>query len=126
MNSLETCLDLGDRKIRKHCDIKRHKLVAMAFSKSGKLIATATNRRGEGSISDFSIHAEEFLVRKLRRISARERYGKIRIIVARLSKRGWAMARPCRGCQKILAGYGIEDIWYTEQFSPWVWNLRKL
>jgi len=110
-------LDIGKNKIRKDCSIKRHKLVAMAFSKSGYLICTETNRKGSGNVSDFSIHAEEFLVRKLRKLSARERYGKIRVVVARMAKSGWAMARPCGGCQKILSDYGITDIWYTQRIG---------
>jgi cytidine deaminase len=110
-------LAIGQRKISKDCTIKRHKLVAMAFSKSGHLICTETNRKGRGALSDFSIHAEEFLVRKLRRLSARERFGKIRVVVARLSRTGWAMARPCAGCQKMLTDYGITDIWYTQRIG---------
>lgn len=112
MNSL---LELGSRKIRKDCDIRRHKLVAIALSKSGHIIASATNRKHSGNVSDYSFHAEEFLVRKLRKLSARERYGSIRILVARLSKSGWALAKPCNGCQRILKGYGITDVWFTDR-----------
>lgn len=112
MNSL---LDLGSKKIAKDCDIRRHKLVAIAMSKSGHIIASATNRKHQGNISDYSYHAEEFLVRKLRRLSARERFGHIRVLVARLSRSGWALAKPCSGCKRILNNYGINDVWYTDR-----------
>ena len=114
---MQNLLKLGRQKIVKDCDVKRHRLVAIAFSRSGCVIATATNRKGEGYISDYSFHAEEFLVRKLRKIKARERYGAIRVLVARLSKTGWASAAPCPGCRKILADYGIKDIWFTDRLT---------
>jgi len=85
------------------------------MSKSGKIIASATNRLAEGRISDFSFHAEEFLVKKLRKLSARERYGPIRVLVARLARSGWALAKPCIGCKNILNAYGIDDVWYTDR-----------
>lgn len=112
MNSL---LEIGSRKIRKDCDVRRHKLVAFAMSKSGCVIATATNRKHSGNVSDYSFHAEEFLVRKLRKLAARERFGPIRVLVARLSKSGWALAKPCNGCRRLLNGYGITDIWFTDR-----------
>lgn len=110
-------LALGSRKISKDCDIRRHKLVAIAMSKSGHIIASATNRKASGRVSDFSFHAEEFLVRKLRKLSARERYGPIRVFVARLARSGWALAKPCDKCHSILTSYGIDDIWYTDKLN---------
>jgi len=106
---------LGKAKILKDCDIKRHRLVAIAFTRSGRIIAIDTNRRGSGAISDFSFHAEEFLIRRLHKIKARERFGDISILVARWGRGpGWTLARPCEGCQALMARYGIKTVEYTD------------
>ncbi len=113
MTILERCKE----KINKDCDVKRHRHCAMAFSKSGKLIACSTNRIYEGGhISAWSFHAEEMLLRKLRKIHAKERFGFIRILVVRMPKaQEWGMSKPCHGCQRIMERYGIDEISYTSE-----------
>lgn len=108
-------IELGRRKILKDCDIKRHRIVAIAFTPNGRVICLETNRAGSGDISDFSWHAEEFLIKKLLRIKARERFGKIHVLVARLGRRdGWTMARPCDGCGRKLLRY-VDRIYYVDE-----------
>ncbi len=111
-----TALDFCKEKIEKDCDVKRHKHAALAFSKSGYLIAAAVNKRAAGHVSDYSFHAEEYLIRKLRKISARERFGYIRILVVRMPKgQEWGMSKLCKGCQRLIKAYGIEDVSYTSE-----------
>lgn len=117
--------EFAKKKINKDCDVKRHRLCALAFNKNGCLIASATNRIHEdGYISEFSLHAEENLLRKLRKINASMRSsGYINVLVVRLAKgKGWTMARPCRGCEKLMRDYGITEISYTDEKG----NIRQL
>ena len=108
-------LELARRKIANHCDIKRHRIAALAFTPSGRVLAVETNRVGSGDISDFSWHAEEFLIRKLIRLKAKERFGKIYVLVGRLGRRdGWTMAKPCDGCSKKLARY-VDRVYYVDE-----------
>jgi hypothetical protein len=110
-----TILELCRAKINRSCDVKRHKHCAMAFSKSGKLIASATNRiSDDGYVSDWSLHAEEMLVKKLRKLHAKERFGFIRILVVRMPKgQEWGMSKPCDGCQRLIEAYGVNEVSYT-------------
>ncbi len=112
-----TILDLCREKINRSCDVKRHRHCAMAFSKSGKLIACATNRIFDhGHVSDWSLHAEEMLIKKLRKIHAKERFGYIRILVVRMPKaQEWGMSKPCDGCQRMIKAYGINEVTYTSE-----------
>lgn len=112
MKILEHCQD----KIEKTCTVKRHRLCAVAFSQSGNIIASATNRiHNDGWVSDFSLHSEELLIRKLRKIRAIERFGKIRVLVVRLAKsKGWAMAKPCKKCEFLLRSYKVQEVSYTD------------
>lgn len=109
----------ANAKIRRHCDIKRGRHVALAFSRSGHLITSATNKRAEvGQISSWSIHGEEHLIRKLRKIKAAERYGDIDILVIRMHHlRGPANSKPCPGCERMMLAYGIRRVFYTDDFG---------
>ena len=108
-------IELGRRKILKDCDIKRHRIAAIAFMPNGRVISIETNRLGSGDVSDFSWHAEEFLARKLERIKARERFGRINVLVARLGRqKGWTMAKPCDGCARKLRRV-VDIICYTDE-----------
>jgi deoxycytidylate deaminase len=113
MTEMEMCRE----KIEKDCDILRHKHAAIAFSRGGMVIASAVNRRTTGGhISDYSLHAEEFLIKKLRKIRAKERFGYIRILVVRMPKaQEWGMSKPCDGCQRMIKAYGINEVTYTSE-----------
>jgi len=120
VNTLEFC----HKKIQRDCDVKSFRLCALAFSQSGHLIASATNRtHGDGVVSDHSLHAEEFLVKKLKKIKSIERGSYISVLVVRWSKKkGWTMAKPCRGCEKLMRDYGITEISYTDETG----NIKQL
>lgn len=115
MTEMEMCRE----KINRSCDVKRHRHCALAFSKSGKLIAAATNRISDhGYVSDWSLHAEEMLIKKLRKIHAKERFGYIRILVVRMPKaQEWGMSKPCSGCSRLIQDYGINDVSFTNNIG---------
>ena len=106
---------LAKQKIQKDCDVKNQKLVAIAFTPNGRILKIETNRTADfGIVSKFSLHAEEMLCRKLFKIKARERFGKIEVLIGRWSKKwGWRLAKPCDGCYNILRKYGINRIHFT-------------
>jgi hypothetical protein len=80
---------------------------AVAFSKGGQIIATASNQRIMGQDRKFSIHCEEALIRKLEKLNAFRRFKGITIFVMRINKFGIAMAKPCRNCKKLLFKYNV-------------------
>lgn len=110
-------MNLAEKKINKHSDIKIHKLCAIAMTKNGHLVATATNKKASGIVSDFSYHAEEYLIRKLRKINAIHRYRDIIVVILRRSRSGWRNARPCIRCEGLLLGYGVKEIHHTDNFG---------
>lgn len=113
---------LGLGKIRRSCTVENGRLCAFAFTSSGHIIALETNRRSTtGEITNWSIHSEEFLIKKLYKLRARERYGKIDILVARWDKHGgWRLAKPCPKCESMMKDYGIRKISYTNELGEYV------
>jgi len=102
-------------KIKRHCTVCNFKLASIALSHSGEVIASATNKRASGVISEFSEHAEEALVRRLKKLSAIERYKYIDVMVLRMKKNGeFGLAKPCPGCYRLLTNYGVRNIYYTD------------
>ena len=97
-----------------NCDVKRAKILAIAFQKQ-KIIAIAANQVVIGSKKRWTNHAEESLLNKLRKIKAKERLGKIDVIVIRWNaKAKWVMAKPCKKCFNKLNNYGIRNIFYSD------------
>ena len=95
-------------------DVKRAKLVAIAFRKNGSFITSAINQIFRGNKNKFSVHAEEALIKKLKKLRARERYGPITVLVMRWSKGyGWKIAKPCASCERQLRDYGIVSVLFT-------------
>ena len=98
----------------KYSNVKKAQMLALAFKSNGALITTATNQIIKGQDNKFSLHAEEHLLRKLRKIKAKERFGPIIILVMRYtSANGWRMAKPCKSCHKQLITYGVVAILFT-------------
>lgn len=91
------------RYLKAKGNLRSYKFLAIALSSSGHIITTAHNMKGEGLISSTSIHAEEFLLRKLRKINAFNRFKGINVVVMRYtSSRGWEAVKPCEKCQRLL------------------------
>ena len=101
-------------KIAQYSDIIKARMSAIALTKSGKVICTASNRRLQGDFVNWSRHAEEALVMKLLKLKAFDRYKNITIFVFRISIRGVSMAKPCPKCQKILAKYDVKVLYTTD------------
>jgi len=105
-------------RLKRHCNVLSHKLIAIAFTNNGHIITFATNMSIRGRIDHtFTIHAEDNLIGKLVRVKARERFGKINVIIARKGQKGWLIAKPCSQCQEKLNNYGISEIYYTTNNS---------
>jgi hypothetical protein len=109
-------LAIGLRKIYKDCNVLRHRIVALAFTKNGHVIAIETNKIACGFVSRWSIHAEEGVANKLNRMAAYERFGAIHVLVARLGRgKGWTLAKPCAGCERKLKLSRVLSVFYTEE-----------
>lgn len=95
-------------------NVKKSKHIAIAFKKNGSFIASATNQLIQGRNDKFSLHSEEALVLKLKKIKAKERFGPLTVLVMRWSPSAkWTLSRPCKSCQRLLEEYGIDTILFT-------------
>ena len=99
-------------KTARQSNVRRGKVAAMAFTKSGQLLAFANNRRVTGN-KVWTEHAEEVLLRKLNKLRAFDRYGRLKIFVLRITSTGVSMAKPCVKCQSLLDRYDCE-VFYTD------------
>jgi tRNA(Arg) A34 adenosine deaminase TadA len=107
-------IEIGRKKVNKDCNIVRGNVVAIAFTRSNHIITLETNRRRD--VIKLTDHAEEFLVRKLRKMKAKERLGYIEVLVMRFSTaNGITIAKPCKPCSRILSAYGIDRVSYTDR-----------
>lgn len=98
-------------KIAKYSNVRSGKLSAIAFSHSGKIIATAHNRKVYGHRNIFTQHAEQVLILKLNRLNAFERFNDITILVVRINVHGVSMAKPCKKCHKLLSKYPVNILY---------------
>ena len=67
--------EIGKNKIAKDCTVRQHQLIAIAFTKTGRIISRETNRLGAGEVSNWSWHAEEYLANKLYKTKVVHRVG---------------------------------------------------
>lgn len=107
-------------RIAGYSNVRRAKVSAIAFSKSGQIIATAHNRRVSGQKGKYTQHAEEVLIEKLHRLKAFDRFKGITILVLRINKAGITMAKPCKKCRKLLDKYPVNII-----YSDWDGIIRS-
>ncbi len=95
-------------------NVKKSKHLAIGFKKNGSFIASATNQLIQGQNNKFSLHAEEALILKLKKIKAKERFSSLTVLIMRWSPSAkWTLSRPCKTCQKLLEEYGIDTILFT-------------
>ena len=95
-------------------DVKRSKVVAIAFKANGAILCSAINQRCYGRQDKWTTHAEENLIGKLMRLKAKERFGRIYILVARWSRvNGWSNAKPCEKCRQEIERYGATTVYHT-------------
>jgi hypothetical protein len=98
-------------------DAARKRVMAIAFSNRGHIIAKSINKAIFGRPDKFSLHAEHLLVNKLSKIRAKERFGKVFVMVLRWSKQkqDWTMAMPCEDCRSRLFSYGVCGVYYSDE-----------
>lgn len=113
---LKHLIEKARRKVEKDCNIIRGRVAAIAVVR-GSILAVETNRRCDKK--KWTWHAEEMLLRKLVKIRAKERLGKISVYVLRFNHMGLALAKPCPACEKKLRKYGVEDVYYTTFDCLW-------
>lgn len=97
-----------------NCDVVRANILAIAFSDSHHILASAVNQVCLGDKNRWTFHAEENLVKKLYKIKAKQRFGNVHVLVMRYSVDGWKMAKPCPSCFNALNNYGVKEILYTD------------
>ena len=100
----------------KRSDIDIHKMAAIVFTRNGRVLGVAANRRGNGFISEYSFHAEEMVLDKTAhaRREARKKKTKVYLLVVRINKRGeLRLAAPCYSCYQMCREQGIEKVFYT-------------
>jgi hypothetical protein len=98
-------------EVAKNSDVVRGKIGAIAFLKNGHIITRASNAIIWGHGLRRTIHGEEFLLYKLKKLNAFNRYGKenIYILVVRWTKSGKVKnAKPCPNCFSLLAASGLK------------------
>lgn len=98
-------------KVAKYSNVRRAKVSAIAFTKSGQIIATAHNRRICGNPGRFTQHAEEVLIHKLNKLKAFDRFKDITILVIRINTFGVSMAKPCKKCRLLLDKYPVKVLY---------------
>ena len=101
-------------KVAGYSDIVKARVSAIAITKGGTIIATASNRRLYDNFVDWSIHAESALIKKLNKLCAFDRFKNITIFVFRISSLGVSMAKPCIRCQRLITKYPL-SVFYTTQ-----------
>ena len=97
-------------------DIAIHKMAAIVFTRNGRVLGVASNKRGNGYVSEYSYHAEEMVLDKTAyaRREARKKKTKVYLLVVRINKRGeLRLAAPCYPCYQMCRSAGIEKIFYT-------------
>jgi cytidine deaminase len=108
------CVCVG-KKAASYANVRRAKLCAIAVTLSGRVVAVAHNRRTDGDKNRWTEHAEECLIRKIKRTKAIERFGKLILLVMRINTRGLVMAKPCARCQSMIAKLGNNiTVYYTD------------
>lgn len=108
-------INLATRKAQQG-NVRRGRIAALAFSKSGELIASANNRRvtADPDRKIWTEHAEIALLNKLRRLKAFSRYEDITVLILRITASGLNIAKPCQKCQSQLDKYAI-SVFYTSR-----------
>ena len=95
-------------------NVKKSKHLAIGFRKNGSFIASATNQLIQGQNNKFSLHSEEALILKFKKIKAKERFGPLTVLIMRWSpSTQWGLSKPCKVCQRLLEEYGIDTILFT-------------
>ena len=103
------------RKIAIYTNVRRARISAIAFSKSGQIITSAYNRRVDGRHWQWTEHAEEGILKKMNKLCAFHRYSDINILVIRVLRKDGqlSLAKPCSRCRKKLEKYPVTVLYST-------------
>lgn len=115
------------KKVQQHCRLYHYKVAALAFTESGKFITYGVNRKDtHGLSSTRTLHAEEDLINKLRKLKAKNRFRKITVVVACFSLGGRVcLAQPCMVCDEQLTTFGIDHLYFTDELGRLAKGITK-
>lgn len=105
--------------------------IAAALTIRKKVISVGTNslkthpfqKKFSSNDDSICIHAENNVIMKALKTISVEEISKATIYVARAKKNGvggkyiFGSAKPCVGCQKAIATFGIKNVFYTTDFG---------
>lgn len=112
-------------------NVKRHKIVAAAYSPSFHYITSTVNAKGSGKVSRHSLHAEERLLNRLAKSGMFMKYPHVHILVIRYSPMwGYRLARPCRKCMGLIRRCQVASVYYStgDVYTPFrstSWNTEN-
>jgi tRNA(Arg) A34 adenosine deaminase TadA len=61
------------------------------------------------------LHAEIAAIKKALRYLSVDDLKSTSLYVCRVKSRGWGNSKPCIGCQRAIAEFGIKKVWYTTE-----------
>lgn len=70
------------------------------------------------------MHAEVDAIRNALRLVSQDQLAKAAIYIVRVKQNReeggytFGLARPCRGCTRMIASFGIDSAWWSEDFQP--------
>lgn len=70
------------------------------------------------------MHAEVDAIRNALRIISQDQLAKSSIYVVRVKQQHeggkyvFGLAKPCEGCARMIASFGIENVWWSQDFQP--------
>lgn len=94
-------------------DVKRAKIGAVAFVDSGHILAVAHNKKVLGAKKRWTLHAEECLIDKIKKLKAVSRFKNVNILVLRMTATGISIAKPCTKCREFLQQMPV-CVYYTD------------
>ena len=113
MNSMQSgILRQAARAIYRRCDLRLGRHAAVVFiGRHARVIGV--NHKGEGRISDRTIHAEEDAINKALKLNVN--LSEATLFVCRIggANKQWKNSKPCKGCDQLIKRYGIRKVVYT-------------
>ena len=70
------------------------------------------------------MHAEVDAIRNALRLVSQDQLTKSAIYIVRVKQKRegkgyqFGLAKPCRGCTRMIASFGIDSVWWSEDFQP--------
>ena len=103
-------------KEAKQSPVIRGKVGAVIFTRSGNIIASASNTIFYGQKNKWTVHAEEAVVKKVINFRSRSELGRLFILVVRykVGSDSLGIAKPCARCTALLKWAGIKAFFTDE------------